>query len=260
MLALLAAVSLVQVAYTIPSTPQPYTLDLKFDGFIGLFGLINAKAEVQANLVVKAEQADSSGNVRASTNLDALKVILNGSIMPFTKDGVAQYFPNTVTLSPQGKVLKSDSPDVNLPIHLPGLDIKRFPALTFLAIEFPKDGIQEGTAFSYTREFQAGPISYTVTPRSISTDTIKMDITLTQDYDELQDESNQIVKDAKDAVNDVKTHVTGTGAVEFDRKLGLISKVHINADAAAKVTNVQTKEESKRDLKTTMDVTLANPQ
>jgi hypothetical protein len=234
-------------------------MDVKMNGFIPLFGLnAGTTVELQVGLKVIGLAPESDGNPRASTDVSSLKVILNGSTLPFNKDNVSQYFPNTVTLTPQGKVVKNNAPNIDLPVHLPGLDVRRFPDITYLAVEFPVAGIQQGTPWSYSREFGDSAVNYTVTPTSITGDAISMNITMSQDYEETEGDSYEAVKNPKDAVYNVKTHVQGSGTILFDLKRGLVKKMHVDADAVGEVTQLDTKALSKRDLKTSLDVDLAS--
>jgi len=257
MLALLLLQTMFSATYQIPEKPCVYDLDIKMNGFIPLFGLNDgASVELQVGMKVTGLPAEGDGNPRASADVSDLKVILNGSSLPFTRDNVAQYFPNTVTFTPQGKVVKNNAPNIELPVHLPGLDMKRFPDITFLAVEFPAEGIVAGKSWTYSREFGDSTVAYTVTPTSVTSDTAKLDIALSQDYEEKEGDSFEVVKNPKDDVYDVKTHVQGVGKLEFDLKRGLVRKLHVDADAVGQVTKIDTKETSKRDLKTTLDVAL----
>jgi hypothetical protein len=244
------------VTYSIPSDPLSYRLDIKMKGFVPLFGLNQAEVELQAGLKVTGLPPEGDTNPRATTDIDSLRVILNGAVLPFSKDNVSQYFPNTVTLTPQGKVLKNNAPNVEMAVHLPGLDIKRFPDITFLAIEFPTTEIDLNKSWSYSREFGDSKVDYTVTPVASSGDTLSLEVKMSQEYEEKEGDSFEAVKNSKDATYDVKTDVNGTGKVEFDLKRGLVRKFHLDADAVGNVTEIGSGKTSKRDLKTTMDVSL----
>ena len=257
MVSLLCALALMPVTYKIPAQPVNYDLDIKFDGFIPIFGGTDGTAELKVGLAVKGlapEEGDS--NPRASTDVTDLKVLLQDQMMPFTKDSVQKWFPNTVTLTPLGKVLKTDAPNIEVPVQLPGLDIKRFPEVSFLAIEFPAEGIEQGKAWTYSRQFGESTVAYTVTPTSIADGRVEMILKLTQNYEGHEDEAHSLVKDIKDAVADVKTHVEGSGTVVFDSAAGLIRALHMEANAASASTDLKTKAVTTHNLKTTEDVVL----
>ena len=252
---MLALIALTPIAYNIPSRPAPYKVEVHFNGYIPILGGMQGKVDLNVGITVKSADPDN-GNPRAVTDLTDLKIILNDATLPFGKDEVEKYFPNTVTMTPQGKVLKNDAPDLNLPVQLPGLDIKRFPDITFLPVEFPADGIEQGKPFSYSREFGNSAVNYTVTPTSIDDNQVSLDLKLNQDYTNQEDDARNVAKDPKDAVAEVKTHMQGTGKVVFDRHLGLVKSMHLDADAASVVTDLKTKATSSRDLKTSEDVAL----
>jgi hypothetical protein len=258
MLAILAAVALTPAIYHIDA-PINYDLDIQFEGFLPILGLDQAKIDLQVGLLVKGLSPESDGNPRASADVSSLNILLNGAKMPFTKENVAQYFPNIVTLNPQGKVLKNNAPDMKLPFELPGLDIKRFPDLTFLAVEFPAEGVEVGKSWTYSRDFGPSKVNYTVTPTAISAEDISMDVKLTQDYEVLENDAHQTADNPKDAVSDVKTHVDGSGTVDFDPHAGLIKSVHMNALATSTVQDIGTKKETTRTVKTAMTVALKGP-
>lgn len=257
MLAAAVALSLMPVAYKIPAQPVNYGLDIKLDGFIPLLGGFDGTVELKVGLGVKSLPPEQS-NLRASADVTDLKVMLQGqAIDQFNKDSVKQYFPNVVTLTPQGKVLQNNAPNLDVPVQLPGLDIKRFPDVTFLAVEFPTEGVQSGQSWTFSRAFGDSSVQYTVTPTSVESDKIEMNVKMTQDYDGEEDEAHNIVKNPQDAVADVKTHVEGSGTVDFDPTAGLIKTMHMEAHAASTITNLKTKAQSTRNLKTTEDLALA---
>ncbi len=256
MLALLLLQTLTPVTYHFPEQPCNYAIDIKLKGFIPLFGANEAAAELQVGLKLSAQAPDADNNPKATATLDTVKILLNGSVLPFGKETFNQYFPLNVTLTPQGKVIKNNSPDIEMPVHLPGLDIKHVPEITYLAVEFPLEGIQQGKPWTYTRQFKDSSVTYTVTPTSTSEETANLDVSMSQDYEDQEGDSFEAVKNPKDATYNVKTHVEGKGKVVFDLKRGLIRKFHLDADAVGDVTNIETKAATTRDLKTTMDVEL----
>lgn len=250
--------TLTAATYSFPEQPCNYALDIKLKGFIPLFGANQAEAELKVGLKVNSlpPEGEFGGDPRASADLSDAKILLNGSVLPFGKDNFAQYFPLVVTFTPQGKVVRNNSPDIEMPVHLPGLDIKHVPEITYLAIEFPAEGIELGKPWTYTRQFKDSAVNYTITPTALTADTANLDVTMTEDYEDQEGDSFEAVKNPKDATYDVKTHVSGAGKAVFDLKKGLIRKFHLDADAAGDVTNIETKAVTKRDLKTTMDVEL----
>jgi len=256
MISLIAALVLTPVSYNLDGKTVNYELGLGFDGFVPVLGGNIAKVDVTVGIVVKGQSPDADGNPKATSDVSSLKVVYNDAVLPFNEDNVRKYFPNTATFNPQGKVLKNDAPQIDLPIQLPGLDVKRFPDITFLAVEFPPEGIEVGKAFSYTRTFGSSEVAYTATPTVINDGEVDLDLHMSQAYNNQEDEAHNIVKDEKDAVASVATKVDGKGAVVFDRKIGLIRSVDLAATADSIVTDLKTKVETTRNLKTTLRVKL----
>jgi hypothetical protein len=250
------ALTLTPVVYRIPDTPTPYALQVTFDGYIPILGGNEGKVDLSVGISVKAIAPESDGNQKAVTDVTDLKIIFNGATLPFGKDQVEKYFPNTVTLTPQGKVVKNDAPNIDLPVQLPGLDVKRFPDITYLTVEFPAEGIELGKEWAYSRQFGPGNVDYTVRATSITDSSVEMDVTLKQRYDGKEDEAHNLVKDDKDAVADIHTEVEGGGHVSFDRKAALIRSSNITANAISTVTDRKAKTQTTRKLKTILAVTL----
>src|SRR5688500_14619030 len=138
MLILLVLVATTPIAYGLgPGIKANYDVNVTFDGFIPLFGGQQAKVEVNMAVDVRGLAEDDQKRPRASSEITEFAVLFNGSKLPLTVQSVQEFFPKTtVSLSPQGKILKTDAPDVSLPVRLPGLDAKRFPDITYLPIEF----------------------------------------------------------------------------------------------------------------------------
>jgi hypothetical protein len=256
MLTLLALVALTPVRYSFPADkPQHYDVGVTFDGFIPLFGGQQGKVELTMDVQAQGLAADSDGHPQVVSEIKDLKLLFNGAKLPLGLDRVSTYFPRTTaSLAPEGQVLKSDAPDVKVPVRLPGLDVKRFPDITYLPIQFPAEGIEEGKSFTFRKSFGDSEAVYVVTPTKITDSTINLDLTLTQHYETQEDEALNIVTDPKDAVSQVSTDVTGAGAATFDRSRSLVSDLKIQAEADSKVTDLETKKETHRKLKTLLTI------
>lgn len=254
---ILIGLSLLPVSYKFPENPPTqYGIGLKFDGYLPLLGGTEGTAEVKLGLSVQGGSSEG-GNFKAISDLTDMSLTFKGQKLPFTVDDVKKYFPkNTVTLTPEGKILTNDAPDIALPVRLPGLDVKRFPDITFLAVEFPQTGVEENKAWSYQKSFGDSTVNYDVTPTAVTGSKIEMDVKLSQSYSTLEDEAHSLVKDQKDAAYSVKTDVKGSGKVVFDPGQGLIRSVNIVADSNDVVTDLQSKKETRRKLKTTLTVAL----
>lgn len=259
MVATLAAIALVPLAYRIPQEKIGYTLEIGIKGAIHLLGADFKNLDLKAGITVQGLPAETDGNPRATTDIQDLKVTIDDVVLPFTKDSVSKYFPNTVTMTPQGKVLKNDAPSIELPVQLPGLDVRRFPDITFLVLEFPAEGVEEGKEWTYSREFGSSLVQYVAKAVYVAEDKCEIDIKLSQEYKTLEDENQNVVKDKRDAAAEVDTKVDGSGRVTFDRRRGLIRSSDIKAAAVSTVTGISDKAQRSRNLTTEMKVSLQGP-
>ena len=162
MLSLIASAALIPVAYTLPpAKPATYSVQVSFDGYMPVLGGQEGTAQADLEFSVQGLAPDSQGNPQASTELQGLKFAFNGANLPLDIEKAKAYFPKTtLSITPQGKVLKTDAPNVSLPIRLPGLDIKRIPDLTFLPVEFPLNGIEAGGVWSFKKLFGDSEVDY----------------------------------------------------------------------------------------------------
>lgn len=256
---LLALLCFVPAAYSLPEGRLlTYEMSVAMDGFLPLLGGQQATCDLKLGVRVSGLKPDAEGRLQASSELTSMKVFFNGAELPFGLENIKAYFPKTtVSLSPQGKVLKSDAPETSLPVRLPGLDVKRFPEISYLPIEFPDGGIEEGKPWSFERTFNGSKIAYTCDLKGVKDDLAEIGVTIEQNFETLEDASAQVVKDPKDALNKVVTSLKGKGTVWFDLKRGLAKEVSIEALASGMVTDLKSGKTSERKLKTTLKVKLA---
>jgi hypothetical protein len=259
MLTLLAAITAVKLSYSFPiDVKRTYEVQTVFNGFIPLFGGRDGKVQVDLVVTAKGLNPATDGAAQVLSTLDDIHVALDGEpltivTLAMTKD----YFPpTTISMSPYGATLKTDAPNLQLPVKLPGLDIKRFPDITYLPLQLPEAGAEIGKPYSFKRAFGDSDVNYTVMPTKVTDDTVEMDVALSQTYEVLEDEGKSVVKDPKDAVAKVKTDLAGKGTATFDRRLGVFAAVNIKADANSTVTDIATKKQSERKLQTTLAIKL----
>lgn len=261
MLTLLATMALMPATYGLNQGAKfNYDMTVAFDGYLPIFGGTNGTASVDMGLVVLGEKPDADGNAQASSDLTSVKVNFNGAPLPFTIDNVKPYFPKTtVSLSPQGKVLKTNAPDVNLPVRLPGLDVKRFPEISYLPVEFPAEGIEVGKSWSFKRPFGGNDVTYVVTPSKIEGDTLSLDVKMDQTYVTYEDDSGAMVATQEGAYAKVTTVLTGQGKINFDTKKGVAQSVQVDAVAKSTAEVIKSGNKSDRTLKTSLTVKLKQP-
>lgn len=255
MLASVAALALMPVAYGFnPEFSHTYSVRIGFDGFLPVLGGSEGKVQVDMGLDVRGLAAEG-GALRASSDISSFKLQFNGTEFPLDLQSVKTYFPKTtISLTPEGKVLKTDAPDIKLPVRLPGLDVKRFPDVTFVPVEFPAEGVEAGKSWSYKKSFGDSEVSYTVTPSQITDETLTLGVEISQSYTSFEDSSFAVVASAADAESSVSTKLDGKGTVVFDRKLGVIRSEDIQAVANSDVTNLKDKTVTKRKLATSVTV------
>ncbi len=261
MLSFVACAPLLQAAYTFPVDRKlPYDLTVTLDGHLPLFGGSKGVASVLMAVEVGGLLPDAEGNPRAYSDLKDFKISFNGAALPFTVENVRAYFPKTtISHSRFGRVLKTDAPDTQLPVRLPGLDAKRFPEISYLPIELPESELQVGKSWAFKRTFAGSELGYVVTPRKATEAAVEMDVRLEQATQTLENSAGDTVADPKEAARRVETTVSGTGAVVFSPALGLAPKVDVELSATSKVTELADGAISVRTLKTTLKVRLREP-
>ena len=255
---ILASLAATLLTYAFPSDSRAvYDFQVDMDGYVPIMGRTQNQIQVKLVVEVRGSGASQDGNVGVASDFKEMKASLGGVPLPFTVDDVKTYFPKTnLVLSPQGKVIKTDAPEIEMPIRLPGLDSKRFPDISFLPLEFPVEGVEVGKVWSFKRKFGSSDIDYTATPISIEDGTATFEVRILQKTSFFEDASAYEVKEERDAVNRVELTFSGTGQVVFDRKRMLAQKFNAVSQALSKVTNLKTSETSNRSLRTTLRVEL----
>lgn len=249
-------VGLIPVTYVLPpDTTTRYTLEVSFEGYLPVLGGKDGKAAVLMQISVLGLKPETDGTLRASSDITDLKLSLNGAALPVALSGIKTFFPKTtVELSPEGKILRSDAPDVKLPVRLPGLDPKRFPDITYLPLEFPKGGIVEGKEFQFRKGFGGNDVTYRVHSTKIDDAELRLAIDVEQEYTTYEDDSHNPLPDDKGATSQIVTHLLGHGTAVFSRLVGSVGDIQIDADATSVVTDLASKQTSNRALKTRLHV------
>lgn len=257
--AFFTAVALLQYAFPIGAS-MTYDVNVVFDGFIPILGGQEGKVEVKMDVGLECLKPDTDGNLRASSEIVKAQILFNDAPLPLTVENIRDFFPKSAAeFSADGKIVKNDAPNMNLPIKLPGLDVKRFPDITFLPVEFPKTEVVEGGSWEFERLFGDSPMRYKAVLQKLTETVAELKIEVNQSYEVLEDEAVGVVKDAKDAIASVKTTMKGSGTAKFDRKLGLFSEVQMAADAESIVTDLKTNATKTRKLTSKLAVKLTKP-
>ncbi len=260
MITALLALALTPAVYGLgPSQKLNYDVTLGFDGFLPVMG--GNQGEVKVDMGIKVEGlAPKEKDLQAASTLTGFSLSYNGAPLGLGVETVQEYVPRTVTrMTPAGKVVATDAPNRSLPVRLPGLDIKRLADITYLPLEFPEGGVSVGDVWSFSKAFADSPMKYDCRVVSIDGNRLKVGVKTTQEYENLEDEALQVVKDAKDACAKVKTTMAGAGEVEFDLVRGVVLKSHIKSDSTSISTDLKSGEATERKLTMTLDAKLKEP-
>lgn len=256
MSALVALALATEVVYKwTPPVTVDYDMVVKMDGFLPILGGNQGVAEVKLGLKVKGAESKAA-ELKATSELTAAEFKFNEAKLPLGLDNVQEYFPKaTVTFSPRGEILANDAPDKKLPVKLPGLDVKRLPDISFLALQFPAKGVTVGDSWTFDKSFGEFPVRYTCTAKKVEGDKVEVEVKVKQDmaYDENQ--ALEVAKDPEDATAHVATSMTGGGLVVFDTARGVVSSVSMDSEAVTSAKDVKSGETKERRLKQTLRLT-----
>jgi len=238
-----------------PDVKAAYDVKVSFDGYLPVLGGTQGKIVVDMNVAVAGLAAKEAGTLSASSEITEFALEMNGAKMPFTAGNVQAFFPKTtITFEPTGKTLTTDAPNIQLPVKLPGLDVKRFPDITYLPIEFPMEDLKVGQNFEFTKPFGESTAHYQATPTALDDEKVEMKVEFQQAYTSYEDETHNPVADAAHAESRIDTKVEGTGAATFDLRSKLIDRVTMTVRAHGDVSNLKSQKTSARDLTTVLDV------
>lgn len=260
MLTTMVAAVVVSAAYGFqPSTVLDYKVDVVFDGFLPILGGNEGKAEVGMAVRVNGLAAEE-GALRASNEMTAFTIKFNGASLPLTLENAVEYFPKTtVSLTPQGKITKSDAPNISLPVKLPGLDVKRFPDITYLPVELPVGGMVEGQPWTFTKSFGDADLVYTCQLEKVAGSLATIGVTVKQEYTVFENDFMEVVKERADAVAEVKTVMNGKGTVVFDTSGGFVRSVKMANASVSTGKTFEGGEAINRRLDSTLNVVLTGP-
>ena len=259
MIQLLAALAITSIQYRFPVGQMiSYSMAVKFDGFLPVLGGKDGTAAAGLDVSVTGVEPDKDGNPRVRSQIDGLKMSINGAVLPLNAKNIQTFFPpTTISISPEGRVLKTDAPEARLGVQLPGLDARRFPDISYLPIEFPADDLVVGQAFQFKKRFGETDMTYTVTPLRLDAREAEFAVVSSQDYEGFEDDRHNPIAASAGAAYRLSTHLAGKGVVKFDLTRHLVSSLHIEAEAKTHVTATNGGPIPDRDLKTVLDVKLA---
>lgn len=256
----LAAV-VTSLAYVFPAgSKNLYDFTVNLDGYLPILGQPQSSAEVKLVVQVGGLGADADGNYKVTSELIDMKATLGGTPLPFTIDNVKAFFPKTnLTVSPLGRILKTDAPDVQMPVRLPGLDSKRFPDISFVPVEFGAEGMEVGKPWTFKKSFSGSDVTYEVTPSQITDEAATLQVKLSQTTTTFEDAAGNENKSDTGAVRRLATEFSGKGTVVFDRKRNLSRSLVADSEAVTQVTDLKSGETSERRIRTKLNVKLREP-
>ena len=251
------ALSLTPLVFSFqPETKLTYGVDVQFDGFLPLMGGNEGKVDIKMGVSVKGAEPDGSKLVAVS-EITAFEVSFNGAKLPLDTSNVVEYFPKTtIKLASNGKILETDAPDKKLPIRLPGLDVKHFPDVTYVPIEFSDADLAVDDHWTFSRDFGGAPVVYQCTAQKVTGEVWTIKVDLKQVYQVLESPTYEVVEKPEDAVSDVTTTMTGVGTVEFDAAKGRVVTAKMSNTAVSDVKNIKSGVTVKRSLKTEYSIKL----
>ncbi len=252
---MLLGLALAPVAYQFePGVTQRYDVTVKFEGFLPVLGGNEGVVDVAMGVKVLGGGAKEQ-NLKATNELTAFEIKFNEAKLPLTLENAVDYFPLTnITVSPLGQIVANDAPDKVLPVRLPGLDVKRFPDITYVPIVLPSEGIETGRSWTFKRSFGGSDLNYTCTAKNVTEAQAQIEVKIAQEYETLENEALEVVAKEADAVSRVKTTMTGQGEVLFDLKVGAPNKVVMVNSAVSTVTPLKGGESKTRSLKSTLNL------
>lgn len=235
-----------------PSTQHQFDLSVTFDGFLPVLGGNEGVVDAKMGLSVSGLAPEGS-NLRASNELTAFSLTFNQAKLPFDLANAVEYFPKTtIALTPAGKIVANSAPDKQMVIRLPGLDVKRFPDITYAPLEFPEAGIETGSKWTFKKKFDGADVAYDCTAKNVTEKQAEIEVKVQQSFESLENDALEVVKAEADASNRVKTEMTGSGIVLFNLEKGIPNKVVMTNDAVNTVTPIKGGASTERKLKTTL--------
>ena len=240
-----------------PGVQVMYDSEITFEGFIPIFSGQEGVVVVSMLVAVDGLEPEEGAPLRAANEIKAFKVVFNGAVLPLDVTAVQDFFPRTtIGLTREGKIVKSDAPDVSLPVRLPGLDVKRFPDITYVPIQFPTDGATIGQEWSFKKTFGESDMLYSCRLMKVTDGIAKIAVQIEQEYELLENAALEVVKDEIDAERRVKTTIAGAGVVYFDTRSGMVKEVLMVNEATSVATSLYDGKVTERVLMTTFSLKL----
>jgi hypothetical protein len=210
----ISVLAAIAFSYATLDHPVVYSIRVNLAGALPLMSGDDKRAEVSMSFRTQASGSGAKRGIKFQLATFSLGLHDSGtnSFQPLPVDlGAArEYFPETTVESSALGELGNVTPKAKRsPFRLPGIDTESLPALTFLALQFPEGGIEQGKPWSYTRQLLGDKTNYTATYNGSEKAGERFDLKLIQE--------GEVAK------------VEGQGSVWFDAPVGKIIKGELKA-------------------------------
>lgn len=255
-MALLGLLGQIMFAYSLPSSPQAYNVRVDFDGYLPVLGGIEQKARLELSIELQGKGAGKGLLRLGAFDLSVMDEQGSGYVrLPLSLDSAKEYFPDTeFECTPLGKILKTNAPNLELPIKLPGLHTRHMPELTVLLLEFPEAGVQKDIPFTFVRVLGESRVRYEAVYKGRHELGERFELKVTQEYEAWEDENRNPILNKEGARYRVVTKVAGTGEVYMTGPSGRICRAKVNAEAHSVVYSLEGQKTGDRRLKTAFEL------
>lgn len=250
-------VSLLQAALAysfVAGSKTDFAVTIDFDGFLPVFGGKQAKANV--SMVVRAIAIEDRA---VESEIQSLRVMLNGALMPMNEKNIKSFFPKAIAkFDSLGKVVSNSAPNVPPLVRLPGLDAQRLPEITYLPLQLPANELAIDREYRFTRTIGGAAVDYFVTPKSADSKVVTFEFRFIQRTTTYEDaRANLAQRDVAEV--EVASEFEGKGNAEFNRVLGRFDRLDLAGETTDHVRNLKSNESSQRRLLTKLSIRAKTP-
>lgn len=244
-------------SYEFPKESTHYDVTTVFDGYIPVFGGIEANVRVKFGLKVNGIEEEGLSVVEyslLSTEIGIFDDEKNEySILPLGLMNVKEYFPDSkVWFDAKGQIKRTTAPDVETPVRLPGLHTKHLADVTFLLIEFPEKQIEKGDTWKYKRKLGESEVVYEVTYIGKSEKGEEFSLTILEEFTGFEDINKNALKSKEGAYFEVRTTSKGKGTLFFSGLKGIILEAELTIDSISAVLSIENEARSERKLRSSL--------
>lgn len=247
---------LAALAYSfVVGQPVSFDVNVRFEGWIPLFGGREGKANVNMTVVANAIR---DGEVESSiSKIDAEAF---GVVLPLNSNNVDQFFPKaTAVFDASGVVTKNTAPAIKMPAKLPGLDSQRLPEISYLPLALPRKELAKGESYTFTRSYGGQDFKYTATLTDNSETAADFKIQISSQRDGFEDAYGNAAETEKGAKKKTRALLDGTGVAHFSKTLGSFDTVEVTTTEVTTAAPISGGKETSKTLKTTLKIKRQTP-